>query len=79
MVPAMEPCDRAIVRFSFACLALSLIAGLLPVAFPDNGWQDSAERPPEMSPSVADGPSEGGNTQVAQACSAAPSICDGVR
>lgn len=32
----MEPCDRTIVRFSLACLVLSVIAGLLPIVFAEH-------------------------------------------
>lgn len=31
----MLPCERVIVRFSIACLFLSLLAGVVPLAFPE--------------------------------------------
>lgn len=79
MVPAM-PCDRAILRFSLGCLLLSLIAGILPIAFPERALADSAAVPGiQPAAFIVYGDGAGGLRSSGDACSVVSDSCGAER
>jgi hypothetical protein len=70
----MLPSDPTIVRFSFACLLLSLVACAIPIAVSGRDSAESAVQPAsaQVSPSKR-GPA--GEAAALMTCAAAPPIC----